>query len=1429
MLKIKFKNGFEGTLVDWTPYMVIQEVGVLKRNVESDNPGEAGLIVFDNLALSFRYEQGSVVYNAFNEGLDNAVIYIFEVYAIKSDKEEIKIFEGIADFTTIEWNINEKTISFEVVDKIKALDFLSGAEMQKEGLNDCIGRMSCADYVTDYVKRSLSGLGVWIEIQTYNLINNNGVYERGDAIPHTQVILEKGEIFYHPGEDVGLCLVTDAELMSSMGGWATTFVKIHPVKSSLLSLSLSAAETTMTVKGNVFGENDIVYLENGSQVEFLKIINEGFGSEVSWIYNVERHCTGGDAYDWSAGEKVVYSNVNITYITDLSSPAENTHLLYYDKTYYGQTDINIYGSDSFGRSALKAFDAISILKAIVSKTLSPLNFVNRTGAGNYPVSLNYYMQLYGVSPFGKHPLEAVKLLADSMRCYIFIDRQGRFVIQKKSILGNADSGNERAFDPVRIAASSIPRRYFWDKLIDGVEAKIITEGSLSASVTKQIFPNITPRNELSKEIIAIDSIEFTAAGLSDYASEVADEYLDFYGTRHESFSVSIPIYDGLFEWELLDYILFEGKICFFTGFEIDLTEREFTAELVTIQRETYYKGQANVALSLTKYNSASNGGVSTGAVIESSSSSSETTYTQYSAETPIFIESSTVKLDYEDNLKLSANERLDTVQGIKTSSSPQFAAIAVGGEVDSNYKGKFYGDIKVTGKIVTDGDIQIGGSVNQVNVTELYVADKTINLNKGGSDSTAPESGIKILGASGITAASIIYDSQSNWYFDKDINLPLNIKYKINNVAVLSSDTLGSGIINSSLSKVGTITQGIWNGSPVNASYINYNTSHFQNTNNQLASKTITASSSNGIIVSGTFNPGGSIIIDTPQDIRTSSSPVFNGVSLSNGMLNSGSDLTISLSGTSIIPASGYAYNLGSISKKYLTLYASELCVETLVSRDTKATVGGRMLIGETNELIYDVLSSDTFINVKYNSFTAGDVIYLESAGKVEFMKILSLASSGENNYEYQVQRTLDGSGANEWFAGDALFNTGNIGDGFIDMYSIKGIKGSSQPGPAITGNVRNSLAYNDWSEHWAIGNLQGLYGFTSNTFGVGFGKYGNSSSYVTIDSVNGFAIKHKNSSGSETKMIELDSSGNGYFRGNINSSAVITGGVFQTASTGKRVCVDGVENNIKYYNSAGDYITVEGYLSSANEKRLHIGGALMGDGDLSISGKGSFAGNIRSSYYVDAVKGFMIDEMPVIDEDYNASFNNITGNEINGVKYLFAGNELISSRPEASKILISDSNRKITASSVPSGELFIPAYAELDDETATSTITCDGSSYVKWTNAAAGLTKGIEGNISSDCIIISAGYTGKYEARYSVSFNAGIAGNYYWAIKIGSFYVAKSRSFSYAPLNTAVSISGGALLSLSEGEQVSIGCYGPNNGTVSVIYLNLRIIKVSN
>jgi hypothetical protein len=167
-----------------------------------------------------------------------------------------------------------------------------------------------------------------------------------------------------------------------------------------------------------------------------------------------------------------------------------------------------------------------------------------------------------------------------------------------------------------------------------------------------------------------------------------------------------------------------------------------------------------------------------------------------------------------------------------------------------------------------------------------------------------------------------------------------------------------------------------------------------------------------------------------------------------------------SLLGT-IRPENNGGSNLGSMTKKYLTLHAWELWVDTIVARNTIATIGGRIIVAPTTELVADVASGDACIRVKHNAFRANDTVLLQKDGKFEKMllgtnpidcSVAGNCGATTNAYDHcSITRNRDGTGANDWFAGDAVVGEGNVGDGYIDIYSDRSATSEGYPGQVIS------------------------------------------------------------------------------------------------------------------------------------------------------------------------------------------------------------------------------------------------------------------------------------------------------------------------------------------------------------------------------------------
>lgn len=107
----------------------------------------------------------------------------------------------------------------------------------------------------------------------------------------------------------------------------------------------------------------------------------------------------------------------------------------------------------------------------------------------------------------------------------------------------------------------------------------------------------------------------------------------------------------------------------------------------------------------------------------------------------------------------------------------------------------------------------------------------------------------------------------------------------------------------------------------------------------------------------------------------------------------------------------------------------------------------------------------------------------------------------------YTVTRNLDSTVANQWWAGDSLFDLfGTAGKGWLEGYAESGLGGSSQVGPTWLANVRTaSTNWNDYEPYAGWGNLNGWWGYGADTFGFVAGP--NSGYHATFDNVNGIAF----------------------------------------------------------------------------------------------------------------------------------------------------------------------------------------------------------------------------------------------------------------------------------------------------------------------------------
>lgn len=157
------------------------------------------------------------------------------------------------------------------------------------------------------------------------------------------------------------------------------------------------------------------------------------------------------------------------------------------------------------------------------------------------------------------------------------------------------------------------------------------------------------------------------------------------------------------------------------------------------------------------------------------------------------------------------NEGVLTVAG----TGNQIAVSAANGNVTFSLAN----DVTIPNNLTVTGDLLVQGNTTTLNTSTLAVEDKNIVLANTvtPSDSSADGAGITVKGSSDKTFNWV--DSTDAWTSSEYLDLASGKAYMVNGAVVLSNTTLGSGVVNSSLTSVGTVTSGTWNAGTISISH----------------------------------------------------------------------------------------------------------------------------------------------------------------------------------------------------------------------------------------------------------------------------------------------------------------------------------------------------------------------------------------------------------------------------------------------------------------------------------------------------------------------------------------------------------------------------------------------------------------------------------
>ena len=130
------------------------------------------------------------------------------------------------------------------------------------------------------------------------------------------------------------------------------------------------------------------------------------------------------------------------------------------------------------------------------------------------------------------------------------------------------------------------------------------------------------------------------------------------------------------------------------------------------------------------------------------------------------------------------------------------------------------GTTTIADDAVISGNLTVNGTTTTINSTTVAIDDKNFQVATGAADDAAAN-GAGFTVDSGDGDKTINFEATGdNWGFSENINLASGKVLKVNNVSTLTATALGTAVVSSSLTSVGTIATGVWQGTAIDDTYL---------------------------------------------------------------------------------------------------------------------------------------------------------------------------------------------------------------------------------------------------------------------------------------------------------------------------------------------------------------------------------------------------------------------------------------------------------------------------------------------------------------------------------------------------------------------------------------------------------------------------------
>jgi hypothetical protein len=336
--------------------------------------------------------------------------------------------------------------------------------------------------------------------------------------------------------------------------------------------------------------------------------------------------------------------------------------------------------------------------------------------------------------------------------------------------------------------------------------------------------------------------------------------------------------------------------------------------------------------------------------------------------------------------------------------------------------------------VIIQGDLTVNGTETIINTQTLDVEDKNIVIGKvvTPSDVTADGGGITLKGTTDKTINWI--DATDAWTFSEHVNIVSTKEYRIAGTKVLDATSLGSGVTSSSLTSVGTIATGVWNGTAIGTAYGGTGQTTYTNgqlligkTDGTLAKATLTASTgvtitnADGSITISATGSGGTVTSVTGTSPIASSGGATPDISIQDGTTTQKGavqleDSTSSTSTTTAAtPASvKAAYDLADLAG---TVAAAAL-------PKAGGTMTGNITLNAQSEVRFADADSSNWVAFQAPATIAADVLWTLPAADGTSGQALSTDGSGTLSWSSVGSGDVTSVGSNAFTGSNTFTNT---------------------------------------------------------------------------------------------------------------------------------------------------------------------------------------------------------------------------------------------------------------------------------------------------------------------------------------------------------------------------------------------------------------------